>query len=92
MKSFYKLVHNPSDKDLNSHSGTDKAIILVAAIVTLIGGFLIVSPPDFGVLDKVKIVPSQQQLDAMRQQESNEQRAQKGEVLVPIYGSAEKKN
>jgi hypothetical protein len=88
MKSLFKLVHNPDKAELNSHSGTDKAIILVAAIITLIGGFLIVSPPDFSVLDRVAIVPSHQQLEAQHQQEMLQQRAQKGEVLVPIYGAS----
>jgi hypothetical protein len=92
MKSFFKLVPNPSKEDINSHSGTDKAIILVAAIITLIGGFLVVSPPDFSVLDRVPVVPSHQQLEAQRQMELQEQKAHPGEVLVPIYGSAPAQN
>jgi len=88
MKSFFKLVHNPDKAELNSHSATDKAIILVAAIITLIGGFLIVSPPDFSILDKVPIVPSEQQLKAMKAQE---QQVPADEQLVPIY-TPQKKN
>ena len=72
------------DKLAERHGAFDKTVILVAFVISAIGLYLIFSPPDFSVLDKIP----QKYIAAPDPQA---ERLPADEMLVPIYGPEEKK-